>query len=375
MPVEKETLNNPIPTIEVVYAGGTISSFATTEGYREGGHVVDLVGEISQRVPYFEERFSIGHKEVAFTGLSENVEPKDWDVIEEKVIEALERDPRGVIVTFGTDGMEQLARRLDNEKVREILTRKKAKLILLGANDDISLPETDAWDNLEFGFESIESDVLAGVYVAFHRKLIPAEKVVKKPFDYENDVAMTYIANDHPEYTLALQKQKERDDRIIAEMEAAFDKEQGTEDILEYAVNIVRTNHDEFLEYIASHDVRAVLLTLYHSGTANTENPSMSVSELVNRLRHEKGITFFAATENGEPVSLHAYETSIKLREAGVVPLYDMPRTVALAKLKLIDGQVEGSQLIHEMLSDKVGEIDESRVIKADIDNLVGLYT
>ncbi len=375
MPIENETLNNPKPTVEVVYGGGTISSFATSEGYREGGHVVDLVGEISQRIPYFEERFSIGHKEVAFTGLSENVEPKDWDVIEEKVIEALERDPRGVIVTFGTDGMKQLARRLDNEKIREILAQKNAKLILLGANDDISWPETNAWDNLEFGFESIESDAPAGVYVAFHRKLIPAEKVVKKPFDYEHDVAMTYMANDDPEYLLALQKQKDSDDKIIEEMEEAFDKEQDEEGVMEYAVNVVRPNHDEFLEYIDSHDVRAVLLTLYHSGTANTENPSLSVSELVTRLRQEKGITFFGVAENGEPVNLRAYETSIKLREAGVVPLYDMPRAVAFAKLKLVDGQAKGSQLIYEMLSDQAGEIDESRVIKADVDNLVSLYT
>jgi len=54
---KNEILKNPNPLIEIIYAGGTISSLATPEGHREGGHVVDLTAELSNRIPGFEDRF------------------------------------------------------------------------------------------------------------------------------------------------------------------------------------------------------------------------------------------------------------------------------------------------------------------------------
>lgn len=39
----------PQKNIEVIYAGGTISSLVTSAGYREGGHVVDLMGLLRER--------------------------------------------------------------------------------------------------------------------------------------------------------------------------------------------------------------------------------------------------------------------------------------------------------------------------------------
>lgn len=374
MTEKNEKLTNPKPVVEVIYGGGTISSLATAEGYREGGHLVDLAGGLSARIPDFEDRFALGKKEVGFTGLSENMEPEDCDKIEEKILDALERDPRGVVVTLGTDAMEQVARRLDTEEMRQLLADKEARLILTAANDDISSSMTDAWDNLEFAFESAVGNSHAGVYVAFHQKLIPAERVVKKPFDFENDHSMSYIANDDPEYFAALQKQKVQEDQIITDMEAAFENKTYNNGIVSYEVNVVRQNHDALLEYVNSHSIRAVLLTLYHSGTANTENPQSSVASLVERLRLEKGIVFFGVTENGEPVNLRGYETSVKLREAGVVPLYDMPKAVAQTKLRLIDGETTGAQLVTAMLTNKAGEITESTIVSDDIDQLIALY-
>lgn len=315
----------------------------------------------------------MGQKQVAYTGLSENTEPETCDKIEEKIKDALERNPSGVVVTLGTDAMEQIARRLDNEKMRELLVRKNSKLILTAANDDISNPQTDAWNNLEFALDCASGDAPSGVYVAFHQRLIPAEKVVKRPFD-NNDTDMDYVALDDPEYSDAQQKQQERNARLIAALEAKFGEQSPAEGIIEYPVNSIRQNHDELIDYISAHSVRAVLLTLYHSGTANTENPQMSVSALVEKLRKDKGIVFFGATENGEPVNLRAYETSVKLRQAGVVPLYDMPKEVALAKLRLIDASAGPAQLITDMLTQKVGEIDETMVIDEDIDALQKLY-
>jgi L-asparaginase/Glu-tRNA(Gln) amidotransferase subunit D len=120
--------------------------------------------------------------------------------------------------------------------------------------------------------------------------------------------------------------------------------------------------------------VRGIILNLYHSGTANVEEAGESVAKLVEDLRRKRGIVFFGVTENGEPVDLHAYETSVRLREAGVVPLYDMLRDVALAKLRLMDGKASAGQLIEAMLHNDVGEVDEQQIITTDISDLKRLY-
>lgn len=371
----KEVLPRSRTKVEVVYAGGTISSLATPEGYREGGHVMDLVGRLEEKLPNFREGFELGQAEVAYTGLSENMDEDYWEQIEMKATSALVKDPNAVLITHGTDSMEQTAKRLQR-RLKDLLTVKNAKIIITGANDDLSHPQTDAWDNLDFAFQSTKSDAEPGVYVAFHKRLIPAVLVVKEPF---NGKKMNYASRDDEEYIKAVQAQNEHSQDLVAKLQKVMGKNledvQNTDDVIEYAVNVVRLNHQELLDYLDTHKVRAILITLYHSGTANTEKPELSVSELVKKLRTERGIIFLGVTENGEPVDLHSYETSVRLREAGVVPLYDMPKDVALTKLRLLSGNLSVQQLIREMLKNRVGEIDERKTIPEDIDQLVELYS
>lgn len=349
-------INKHRPRIEVVYAGGTISSLATSEGYREGGHAVDLVGQLEQHIPDFTDAITLGEASVAYTGLSENIDERYLIQIVDEVAAALARSPHSVIVTHGTDSMEQTARALSRQ-FTEQLQAQAAKIVLTGANNDISAPGTDAWSNLAFAFESAGSDAEPGVYVAFHGKLIPADLVVKEPF---NGIEMNYTSHDEPSYEQAMTRRAQQVQEQVLGLEAHYNKPPQTNGIVDYPVNIVRPDHQELLEYTATHDVRAVLLTLYHSGTANTEAPELSVAALAERLAREQGIVCFAVTENGEPVRLSAYETSVKLQEAGIIPLGNMLHDVALAKLWLIDPSLTREDLVQEMQTNRIGELSEA---------------
>lgn len=368
----KEIEPRPEPSVEVIYAGGTISSLAIPEGYREGGHALDLVERLQQHSPDFQPTFTLGNKEVAYTGLSENMNEVYWQAIDEKTEAALGRNPKGVFITHGTDTMEQTARHL-NDVFADTLGRKGTKIILTGANDDLEHPETDAWDNLRFGLENAAADLEPGVYVAFHGRLIPADEVVKLPYVPGGDV--TFISRDDPLYSQSRAQQEAAANRLIDQLETLYGEAPQKSDIISYNANTIRPNHQELLDYASEHPVRALLLTLYHSGTANTEDEQQSVANLVRYLRSEKGIVSFGVTENGEPVDLHAYETSIKLRQAGVVPLYDMPGQTAWAKLQLVDPGLKGPELIKEMLTPRAGELDASRIISSDVDELLNLYS
>ena len=152
-----------------------------------------------------------------------------------------------------------------------------------------------------------------------------------------------------------------------------------THKVFDYRVDVDRPNHFDmvmaFKEIWLFPEVQAVLLTLYHSGTANTTDSNSAVTDIVRGLRERRGITFFAVTENHEPVDLHAYETSVALRKAGVIPLYDMPYHPAMVKLWWAVEQTRNpSELINLMLTNMVGEIDESRIYREDIGELKQLY-
>ena len=140
-----------------------------------------------------------------------------------------------------------------------------------------------------------------------------------------------------------------------------------------YDVNVIRRNHEELLKYLEFHDIKAIILNMYHSGTANVVTPGQSVVALVERLRKEKGIVVFGVTETGEPTDLHKYETSVALREVGVVPLYDMTKQVAEAKLNML-ANLPADECILAMLKNFTGEISANMIDQADIETLLELY-
>lgn len=370
--VQTTRSNKPAkPSVEIIYAGGTISSLATPEGYREGGHAFNLIGLLEERSRNFKPNFKLKNKQVAFTGLSENMDERHWAAIDAKTEIALGRCPRGVLITHGTDSMEQTARHLQ-ETFTEQLRDCDARIILTGANDTIEQADTDAWDNLRFGLESAAGDTEPGVYVAFHDRLIPADEVAKLPYVKGGEVG--FISRNDPLYVRLAREQQAHSEALISKLATAYGTDQNEDQAISYDVNTIRPDHQSLVEQCGDPGLKAVLLTLYHSGTANTEDDDQSVATLVEQLRSERPIVFFAVTETGEPVDLRAYETSVTLRKAGVVPLYDMLRDVALAKLRLADAGLDAGQLIDEMISDRCGEIDGALVIADDIADLKRLY-
>src|ERR1035437_3278532 len=150
--------------VEVVYAGGTISSVATPEGHREGGYRVDLLVLLAERHPGFLARFCFGKTVTAYVGLSENMSFAYWEAIDKKVAEALARNPHAVLVTHGTDSMEQTAGHL-RARFYAQLKAQNSKIVLVGANKDATHPEADVWDNLLFGSECASGDAEPDVYV------------------------------------------------------------------------------------------------------------------------------------------------------------------------------------------------------------------
>lgn len=384
--VAREGVNRTIPHVGVVYAGGTISSIQTKFGYREGGHIRNLMEMLQERNPMFiNGRFTLGEPRVVFTGLSENMTRKDRKTMKQTLTEMVDSgEYTSIVVTHGTDSLDETAR-LDLAKDKEFMEKLRAagvKIIITGAEHDADHPETDVWGNLEGSLDTaVDDDLEPGVYVSFHGRVIPAERVIKKPYT-GSPSKFDFLDEKGPEYAEAWGIAQKRMFDLEFELEYHLEKMYGREALGSsavrwYVVSMDRTDHSSIRKDLWGHEpTRAILLELYHSGTANTTDSPLAIHNLVKQMRQERpGLVFFAGTENHEPVDLHAYETSVKLREAGVVPLYDMPSWVARTKLRWAVKQSQAPQdMIDLMLKNQVGEIDESRIHWDDINELKKLY-
>lgn len=360
-------------TITVLYGGGTISSIPTQEGYRAAHGGTDLLGMLMAHRPHSCECFrhlAISEPITVYRGLSENIDLMYQRLIAEQIKDIIaEQNPHGILLTFGTDSMLQMARFLHAE-LGALLTEKNIAFVLTGANKDTTLPDTDAWDNLQLALHSFGS-LPSGVYIAFGGQVVAAEYAAMEPFDGS---AMRFGDIRSEEYAAKVhQYDIRRQDQIDF---FNFVGETGREKhALLYAVNRIDLLDFSTLYTAVEHaGVKAIIFILYHSGTANTVSATASVAALVEELRL-MGVTCFGAAENGEPVTLNAYETSAALRRAGMVPLYDMDYQVAFAKARyMMQIGVHPADYIAAMYTPCCGEIDLQRINIEHKEELIQLY-
>lgn len=362
----------------VIGAGGTLLSKLTDNGHvASTGHVspLDFECNVEKETRPFALKF-YDNLFTSYIGLSENINKKTLNKIVKDIREVITSypTPKFILVVCGTDAMEQIAREID-KKLGALIKERKIKVILTGGNRRLSRRDTDGWDNLKSAFiKGHSKDIIPGVYIEFHNRLIPAELTVKELFD---GVEMNYISSSDRNYIDSLKRQKEISREIIDNLNKEIDQRtSGSRKGLGYPVNVIRSRQDRLRTKLTVQQPSLVLLTLYHSSTANTDpkKPIASVAKVIEDYRDRT--VFFAITENRERVNLtpDAYETSNKLREAGLIPLGTMNQQVALAKLQMC-AHMPKIQMIDTMTTNIVGELDEQSIDKKLIENQKGFYT
>jgi len=358
--------------ISIFYGGGTIQSAVSKEGVRTAGSA-DLVALLKQHAPEAGKMLDEAgfHEPVTvYEGLSENVDSVLMKLICERIKESIvAKASNRAIISFGTDCMIHFAQYL-SVFFAEAILKDQLRIVVTGANKDVSQPDSDAWNNLSLAIQN--SDGNAGLYIAFGGKIISAQSAAICPF---NGTAMEIAdvnAEDYKELLANLDRKREPlVEQFRVPIETGLERK-----ALLYPVNRPEIiNHTSILQAAEALDAQIIIFVLYHSGTANVVSSSASVAELVAELRSVHKITCFGATENGEPISLNAYDTSVKLRKAGLVPLYNMDYMVAFEKAKyMLQLGVAPEKYIEAMYTDCYGEIDTTLINKEYTDELVALY-
>jgi L-asparaginase len=136
----QEEATPPLPTVVVLSTGGTIASTRSTE---EGGYTSSLMGEqLVAAVPGLDQVARIEVQNVANVG-STNMTPALWLEVSRRAKAALEREAvAGVLVTHGTDTMEETAYFLD------LTVTNRKPVIMVGAMRAASEWDADGPRNL-----------------------------------------------------------------------------------------------------------------------------------------------------------------------------------------------------------------------------------
>lgn len=302
--------------VTIIFCGGTISSVANAKGLRISGKAFDLLEKLSEIMPGSYKSLNITKSDIVYDGFSENM----TDEIREKLLDAVKANINSgvsrIVITHGTDSMEQTARFLQN-KLGKKLNRTKTVVVLTGSNDHAGSEVTDAWNNLKEAINENKKSRKGGVFVAFHNQFIPALDVAKEFFDGKE---MNYVSNKTLKYKFDLKKYnlwKESKKQIIKDK---YLKNINNPTIVVYEVNKTRTNHNDFKEKIKSNKPDAILFILYHSSTANTLDKDSSVSDLISQISKMK-IQCFGITENGDPTDLSKYPSSVELKKTGLIAI------------------------------------------------------
>lgn len=352
--------------IIVLYCGGTISSKPDKDGVRNASSI-DLIEEYKKHHSYspsFIDNIDIAETHTIYRGLSENITSEIEKDIIAKIRGAVgSKESIGVLLTFGTDAIVGMSRTVFRECHSDFQERG-ITLVITGANDDTTVVGSDAWDNLGLAFKTLAEDP-KGVVVCFGDRVIPANRVERLPF---NGKSMTLGDINEIDYWKDMCNSHTRKDEFLQ----SYLLEHGV--ALYYVNRVSINNHNEFLSQIRSKNTKVVIFVLYHSGTANTDGGESSVSELIKTLVTEYGIICFGASDNDEPVTLDSYSTGVTLREAGLIPLYNMTYSFALIKASLILVK-NREEIISEMLRNFNGEIDESLINRKQIETLKRMYT
>jgi len=145
--------------ISILGTGGTIASYVE---YRTGAvHPAEDANDVLYSNPEIAERCN-PEVDIVFSKLSEDLEPKDWITIADKVIEKLEEGAEGVVISHGTDTMGYTAAALSF-----LLENLSSPVVLVGSQRSSDRPSSDAHLNLLGAIEVAESDN-PGVFAVMH---------------------------------------------------------------------------------------------------------------------------------------------------------------------------------------------------------------
>lgn len=327
--------------ILLLTTGGTIASQKHANGLAPALHGKDMIAQLELGYPDY--RFDF---EDLLDLDSSNIQPEEWRLIARRVYDALPGYD-GIIITHGTDTMAYTASALSF-----MLQNLCKSVVLTGSQLPIQNPLTDGVTNLYTAVEAIARGI-AGVSVAFDRKIIPGTRAVKvstMAFDAFESVNADYLGQIFADGT-----------RIFHPQHISCDPTSPTilnDDFCTdvFLLKLLPGTRPEIFDSLADMGYRGIVLEAFGSGGLHYIN-----RDLHSRLAMlaERNIAVVVCSQClYERCDLSIYEVGHRILEKGVIPARDMTTEAAATKLMWALGQTTQVDEVRRMFDTcYVGEV------------------
>lgn len=349
----------------VVATGGTFGSSEGDCGLTVNGH---------KNLKRFEELLTGSLREdvvftfvEAFSKLSENIIPSDWEAIANTLKKNLPGHDNAIVI-HGTDTMAYSSAAISY--LSDI--SQHYAVVFTGANIPLSMPNSDGQTNFLQSVQALkhfQEKLVKGVFIVFNglndhssQGFIHLGSRSKKDKWEESCYRSFYINGSSIGEVNGLREIKFNDkvyNELIPKSKNKYflTPEFSSKNIA--AFKVYPGFDPKYLDAAVSGDAKYLILEIYNSGTATADDSEYSLVPFIEHAT-KKGVIVFAVSqhEGKRGVSMDVYESSSALLSAGIVPLRDMVWEAALPKLMLANGNFSDPKTVVEFMSSNIaGEI------------------
>ncbi len=338
-------LKTGLPKLSLVATGGTIS---TKVDYKTGGvYMLSEPAEILEKVPELAEIAEIQRIKSPFRKASEDMDFKDWQVLAKEVVEELNSDSQGVIVTHGTDILHYTAAALS------FMVRGLNKPVaLVGAQRSPDRGSFDGAMNLICGARFCTSDA-AEVAVVMHGT---------SSDDYCLAIPGTKVRKTHTSRRDAFQPinakpwAKILPEKGVEFLEGGYNKRNGGKAEADTKfepkttiLKVVPGTAAELLDFLVEKKYRGVVLEAFALGHAPATAKHSWVPSIKAAI--DAGVTICVTSQSmfGR-VHPNVYANLRKVSSTGALYLDDMLTETAFVKLGWVLGHAKNDEKIREMM-------------------------
>ncbi|MEI6986654.1 MAG: asparaginase [Rhodospirillaceae bacterium] len=354
----------------IVATGGTIGSCSSSTGIAPLSQEDRAIDAIVDRLRGAGGCGLSGFNELSveitcpFTLLSENIVPKDWCVIARSIEEAVIRGADAVVVTHGTDTMAySLA------AISFVMANIQIPVVFTGSMCPAGDPQSDADDNLAGALRFSLSACNPGIYLSFPPRDLGNFKVARHKIQslyWGARVRSMPTFGDHF-YSIDGRVIASISDGILCQTSSPprraggskpFVLDQCIDDCFDDRVEIIKVYpgfNPEILLSAISRKAQAIILDIYHSGTACARgNERYSIVPAISELGLA-GISVFGV---GVPSCRDKqYQSTSALVNCGMIPLGAITLEAAFVKAMWLLGKGTSSKdLADQMKNDVCGE-------------------
>lgn len=335
-----------LPRVTILGTGGTIASRID---YRTGA--VTPVFSAEDLYGFIPELAEIAKLEVetVFNIFSEDMTPKHWAKIAEKVAEHVSRGVDGVVITHGTDTMGYTAAAL-SFALREL----PVPVVLVGAQRSPDRPSSDATLNLIGAVVAAAKAPFAEVVVAMHGGLSDDEVYlhrgvkVRKCHTSRRDAFKSINADPIAVYREGVIRMLT--DRFRKRNQGRFSLEAQFEERVSL-VKFYPGFEPEIIDWFVDKGYRGLIL----EGTGLGHIANRCIKSIKKAV--DSGV-FIGMTSQclWGRVNMNVYRTGRELQSVGVVPLEDMLPETALVKLMWVLSKTEDLEEVKKLMLTNIAE-------------------